>query len=386
MRPRTIFAGLAASALVVGTVTTAYASVTLDPTRPCAQPDGRVDAMAFKGGTLYIGGSFTHVKDRAGVTRTRGGLAAIDTASCDLTGWTATADANVAALVVSGTKVYVGGSFTHVNGISRNRLAALDAGSGAVLAFNPNVDKVVNGLLATSGKLYAGGEFGKVGGVSRSKLAAFDLSTENLSTAWQPKANGKVDTLAIGADGDDVYIGGSFTTLNSQGIYPYLGRVDADSGANDAGFIPTAGYPILDLEVDSRGVYAGGGGHGGHLDVYNLNGTHQQPTYQTDGNVQAVAVDGDSLFGGGHFTNYCVGNTGAGAPFICDQNLQRRKAVEISLGTGNLTSWAPAFNSPFGLLVAAVDPATHALWTGGDFTTVNSFAVAHLATFPCTGC
>ena len=74
-------------------------------------------------------------------------------------------------------------------------------------------------------------------------------------------------------------------------------------------------------------MYAGGGGHGGHLDIYNLDGTQQQPTYQADGNVQAIAVDGDSLWAGGHFTNYCVGGTGAGAPFICDVNLERRKAV-----------------------------------------------------------
>jgi hypothetical protein len=342
--------------------------------------------MDFRGSTLYIGGSFTHVKDRSGVSRVRGGLAAIDTASCDLTAWTATADANVAALAVSGGKVYVAGSFTHVGGVARNRLAALDASSAAVLAFNPNIDKPVTVLLASATKLYVGGLFNKVGGLSRSKLAAFELASENLSGPWQPKANGRVDTLALGADGEDVYIGGSFTTLNGQGIYPYLGAVDAGSGASNSNFIPTAGYPILDLQVDARGVYAGGGGHGGHLDIYNLDGTHQQPTYQVDGNVQAVAMDGNSLFAGGHFTNYCVGGTGAGAPFICDQNLERRKVFEVNLTSGNLTGWAPAFNSPFGLLVAAVDPATHALWAGGDFTTVNKQAVGHLATFPCTSC
>ena len=386
MRTRTTLACLGATALFLGTVSTAYASVSSNPTRPCAQPDGRVDAMDFRGTTLYIGGSFTHVVDRSGVSRARGGLAAINTASCDLTGWTANADANVSSLVVSGTKVYVGGSFTHINGDTRNRLAALDASTADVLAFNPNIDKPVTALVASATRLYVGGLFNRVGGVSRSKLAGFELSSENLNGAWQPKANGRVDTLALGADGEDVYVGGSFTTLNGQAIYPYLGAVDAGSGASDSSFIPSPGYPILDLQVDARGVYAGGGGHGGHLDIYNLDGSQQRPTYQTDGNVQAVAVDGDSLFGGGHFTNYCVGNTGAGAPFICDQNLERRKVFEVSLSTGQLTGWAPAFNKPFGLLVAAVDPATHTLWAGGDFTTVNKLAVAHLAAFPCTSC
>ncbi|MGV1008028.1 MAG: hypothetical protein ACOYBY_05390 [Dermatophilaceae bacterium] len=149
----------------------------------------------------------------------------------------------------------------------------------------------------------------------------------------------------------------------------------------DTGFRTGVTYPVIALAVDSRGVYGGGAGHGGHLDIWNLNGTWQQPEYQTDGNVQAVAVDGDSVYAGGHFTNYCVGNTGNGAPFICDVNAERRKLFEVSLSTGNLTSWKPALNTPYGALSAGVD-ANHRLWVGGDFTTVDGKSVNHLAVFP----
>ena len=76
--------------------------------------------------------------------------------------------------------------------------------------------------------------------------------------------------------------------------------------------------------------------------VWNPDGSLQRPVYQTDGGVQAVAVDGDSLYAGGHFTNYCLGNTGAGHPFLCSDPLRRRKAFEVSLSTGDLTPWAPA--------------------------------------------
>jgi hypothetical protein len=381
MRTRSLLTCLTASVLLVGFVSTASASVIDAPTRPCAQPDGRVDAMAIDGGTLYIGGTFTHVKDRSGVSQVRGGLAAVDTATCDLTDWTAATDGAVLDLVVSGTTVYAGGAFKHVGGLTRSRLAALDASSAAVLPFAPVFDKQVNGLLVSDTTLYVGGKFSKVGTAARSRLAAFDLATGTLSTAWQPQASDAVNTLAFAADGVDVYVGGAFTTLNGQAAYAYLGAVDAGTGASDPAFVPTPAYPILDLEADDRGVYAGGAGHGGHLDIYNLDGTQQQPTYQTDGNVQAVAFDGDSLWAGGHFTNYCVGGTGAGAPFICDVPLQRRKALEVSLSTGELTSWKPSFNKPFGVMVARADPQTHALWTGGDFTTVNGLAVAHLARF-----
>ncbi len=115
-------------------------------------------------------------------------------------------------------------------------------------------------------------------------------------------------------------------------------------------------------------MYVGQAGSGGHLLLLDQDGSLQQPVYQLDGDVQAVAVDGDSVFGGGHFTNYCVGNTGSGAPFMCDKNLPRRKVLEVSVSSGQVTSWAPTLDSPFGVLAAVVDPSTHDLWLGGDFT------------------
>lgn len=382
MRSRPLLALLATGALVLAGAAPSLASVAPSPIRPCAEPDGRVDAMAFSGTTLYIGGSFTHVKSLSGVSNVRGGLAAIDTTTCDLTAWTAPADGTVLDLVATGGTVYAAGAFKHVGGQVRSRFAALDGSTGAVLTWAPTFDKQVNGLLVSGSTLYAGGKFTKVGTTARNRLAAFDLTTGTLLSTWRPNANGDVATLAASADGTDVYVGGSFTTLNGAAQYAYLGAVDAASGSSDSTFVPAPAYPILDLEADARGVYAGGGGHGGHLDIYNLDGTPQQTTYQTDGNVQAVAVDGDSLYAGGHFTNFCVGGTGAGAPFVCDVPKTRRKAFEVQLSTGDLTSWSPAFNSPFGLLVDRVDPLTHALWVGGDFTTVNGAKVAHLAQFP----
>ena len=322
--------------MVLGTALTSYASVVASPTRPCAQPDGRVDAMAFSGSTLYLGGSFTHVKNKAGVSSVRGGLAAIDTASCDLTSWTAPTDGTVLDLVVSGTTVYVG---RRVQARRRPdphpaRCARRDVGGRPALRSRSSTSRSTPCWCPAS-TLYAGGKFTKVGAVARNRLAAFDLGTgapqrglaaERQRRRRHPRARVRTASTSTSAARSRRSTGSA--------AHAYLGAVDADSGGNDSTSSPAPAYPILDLEADARGVYAGGGGHGGHLDIYNLDGIQQQPTYQTDGNVQAVAVDGDSLWAGGHFTNFCVGGTGAGAPFICDQNLERRKALEVSLGTG----------------------------------------------------
>lgn len=381
MNLRLSLIALTSVALCVTGASSASAVVRDTAEQPCAQPDGRVSTMAVDAGTLYIGGTFTHVKDRAGVSRVRSGLAAVDVATCDLKDWTAAADGEVLALAVSGDTVYVGGAFLHVGGAVRNRLAALDSTTAELTDFSPVVNRTVRALAASNTTLYAGGDFTKVGGSARAKLAAFELGSGVLDQKWQPKAIGKVFTLTLSPDAGRVYAGGNFTALNSQAAYAFLAAVDPTTGAIDSGFQPRSRYPVLKLIADARGIYVGQAGSGGHLVVFNGDGSLQQPIYQTDGDVQALAMDGDSVFAGGHFTNYCVGNTGAGAPFQCAQNLPRHKLFEVSLASGEVTSWAPSLNSAFGALSAAVDPATHTLFVGGDFTKVNSATINHLAVF-----
>src|SRR6478672_2232251 len=380
MKRKTVLAAVAASAMLVTTAAGQATASVGRMSRICAQPNGRVTDIALSGGTAYLGGSFTGVKDLKGTTQPRNRLAAIDMKTCDLLPWNPGADADVYAVEASGNTVYVGGAFTQVGGKAHSELAAVDATTGSAMAFSPAVNKPVRSLVASAGTLYAGGDFTKVNGSSRSRLAAFSLTSGAL-TSWSPNASGAVYALAISADSASVYVGGNFTSLNGKTAYPYMGAVTTGSGATDTSFQPGAQFPILALTADSRGVYEGAGGSGGHLVIWNLDGTLQRPVYQTDGGVQGVAVDGDSLYAGGHFANYCIGNTGSGHPFLCSNPLSRRKAFEVQLSTGALTGWAPSFNSPHGVLCAVVDPVTHGLWTGGDFTKIGTKAVDHLADF-----
>ncbi|HEX5565328.1 MAG TPA: fibronectin type III domain-containing protein [Streptomyces sp.] len=379
---RAVLPLLAAGAMVLATAPAALA-VGDSPTA-CAQPDARVAAISISNGTAYIGGSFTHVKNRAGVSSPRAGLAAIDTGTCDLLPWSAAVSGDVLALQAVGNTVYVGGSFTSINGASRSGLAALDASDATLLPFSHKLDGSVHALATSGAKVYAGGDFRNVDGAGRHRLAAFSTSTGALDQGWAPDASRTVDALAMSADLGSVYVGGRFTSLNSESAPDYLASVDSDTGDLQPGFGPDLDAPVLALAADSRGVYAGTGGLGGHLAVLNLDGSLQRPVYQTDGGVQAVAVSGDSLYAGGHFTNYCVGNTGSGRPFVCDQDLPRRKVFEVSLSTGQLTGWAPALNSARGVFAAQVGPAGD-LWLGGDFTKVDALTEPHLAVFPGSG-
>lgn len=379
-RLRAGIVSLATLSLVLAGATSASA-VVQSSVPYCAKPDGRVDASVLSSGVVYIGGSFTHVTDLQGLSHPRAGLAAVDAFTCDLLPWRADANNKVFALAISGSTVYAGGTFTSVAGQSRYGLAALDATSGQVLPFSPHVSGTVRALATSGTSLYAGGSFTKVDGIARAHLAAVDARSGALSGAWTPSASGTVRALTPSAGGGRIYIGGTFTALDGKGTATYIGAVDPTSGALDPTFQPSVSFPILSLVADTRGVYAGGGGSGGHLVIWNADGSLQRPVFQTDGDVQAIAVAGDTVYGGGHFDNYCVGNTGSGAPFVCDQSLTRHKLLAVSLTTGDVTTWAPRLNSNLGVFTEAVDAPSGDLWVGGDFTTVNGAAQPHLAVF-----
>ena len=376
-----VIAGLTALGVAVGTALPAAASVGTVP-RSCAQPNGRVTSVVIDGSRTFIAGDFTSVRTPSGTSVNRQRLAAVHTATCELLSWNPSANASVEALQVVGTTVYAGGAFTSVSGAARNRLAAIDADTGQLLGFNPGMNKTVRTLAASADRLFAGGDFTAVGTATRKKLAAFSLPSGSLVSNWKPAASGAVTTLALSADASLVYVGGNFSSLAGSSNSPYLAAVRADDGSLEPGFRPRPGWPMIKVIADSQGVYGGGGGSGGHLGIWNLDGSLQRPIYQTDGGVQALVIDGGSLYAGGHFTNYCLGNTGSGSPFICTDPLPRRKLFEVSLSTGALTSWAPVLNSAHGVFSLQVDPGSGALWVGGDFTKVGSKSVSKLAVFP----
>ncbi|MGN6634483.1 MAG: PKD domain-containing protein, partial [Oryzihumus sp.] len=223
MSRRGVLATSLAATLVLAGAAAAQASVSTSPVS-CVQPDGRVSTIVISGGTAYLGGSFTHVKDKGGATVVRNRLAAVSTATCALLPWAPSADNNVLALAVRGSTVWAGGDFTHIGTTVRNHLAALDAGTGALGAFNPNVSNTVRALAVSSTTLYAGGTFTSAGGTSRGKLAAFSTADGSLA-AWKPKASGAVNALAMSADGSDVYVGGTFTAISGVGSAAYLAAV-----------------------------------------------------------------------------------------------------------------------------------------------------------------
>jgi hypothetical protein len=135
------------------------------------QPSGSVTAIAIEGDDVFLGGFFAAVDGAA-----RRGLAKVSLSTGALSPWDpnsgSTSSYRFGAFVVIGNALYVGGFFTQIGTTPRTLVAKADRNSGAVdSAFSVSVTGQFSSevALATDGAaLFVGGSFSAVNGVSRS--------------------------------------------------------------------------------------------------------------------------------------------------------------------------------------------------------------------------
>jgi hypothetical protein len=379
---------LAATAAVlltsVAAATAAVPGVTSTPVNTAAQFNGRVSALLVVNGKIYVGGQFTSALDGNGKWVPRAGLAEVDATTGTLdSAWQASANKAVSALATDGTLLFVGGSFSTLDGASRKNLGAVSLATGQPTSWTPGTpDKAVLALAVMGTRVFAGGEFQAVGGSVRSHLAAFSTGTGALDPTWRPDADGKVNGITPSAAGDQLYVGGTFKAMNGNSTFGYEAGVDTGTGSNTGWPSDHVYYQIYGFALSDGAVFGGGGGPGGHLLAWGTDGSFLTDPFQTDGGVQSLATEDGQVFGGGHYTNVCLGNTGGGHPFICSDPLSRRKMFSVDIGSLTYTDWNPEANSSQGVLAMAVVPQTGALVVGGDFTTINGLSRQHFAMFP----
>jgi hypothetical protein len=174
-----------------------------------------VYAIAVSGSTVYVSGSFTSIGRQP-----RFDLAAVDTDTGKATDFdphpygSEIGDGEVEALAVSGSTVYAGGFFDGMAGQPRPGIAALDATTGAPTSWNPEITRGVYGgavldVAVTGQTVYVGGDYNEIGGQDWGKLAALNANTGGL-LPWNPRPNCNVDTLDLASDGS-LWVGGCFT-------------------------------------------------------------------------------------------------------------------------------------------------------------------------------
>ena len=221
------------------------------------------------------------------------------------------------ALVLPSGATLIGGSFTAVNTISRNRIARLNADGSHEGSFNPGTganDFVSSMALDSTGRIFVGGGFTSFNGSQRNGIARL-TSTGSLDAAFNPGqgANGTVWTLAVQGDGK-VLIGGEFTTVGTE-ARNYIARLNVD-GTLDTTFNPGVGPNgfINAILVQADGAIVIGGEFSSVSGVarsgiarLNANGTLDgtfNPGAGADGAVYALALQGAKILVGGAFSNF----------------------------------------------------------------------------------
>ncbi|WP_375426342.1 PKD domain-containing protein, partial [uncultured Friedmanniella sp.] len=242
---------------------------------PTAQIDGVAWDQAIVGDTVYVGGQFTNVRPAgaaAGVsTSPRSNLLSynIKTGVFD-PGFAPTVNGRIRAMAVSPDKsrLYIVGSFTSVNGLSRSRVAAFNTADGSLVSsFAPVAGSDVFSIAVSNSAVYLGGYFTTMNGVARTRLAA--VSPTNGSTlAWAPTADSTVQAMTLTPDKSRLIVGGAFANLNGS-TAPGLGSLDA----SNAVLYPFAANTVIQdygtsasiwsLKADDTNIYGTGYWFGG---------------------------------------------------------------------------------------------------------------------------
>ncbi len=321
-----------------------------------------VATLQFLGNDLYAAGQFT----------TAGGVSALNIAHWNGTSWSALGSGlkgpagsrPVNALALLGSDLYATGNFTNAGGVAAGRVAKWDGGSWSSIgalnggglraisnsssiyicgSFNLAARVVGNNLIANNvirwdgadwnavaGKpgqgtytfvqalgfgndgLYAGGVFTTIGTASGSHIGRWDGTNWNaLAEGISGSFNGSSALVrAIGAQGNNVFIGGNFSIA---GTLP-VENIAYWDGAN----WQTMGYGVDNsvnvIATDSSGVYVGGiftnalNFPGAPITVNNIafwnSGSGWQPLGSGMNNtVAAIAISGGNVYAGGSFTN-----------------------------------------------------------------------------------
>jgi hypothetical protein len=415
---RTLLVALGLSVAVAAVPAVASASIALG-TVVSANPanftpnvaSGAVYKFVQVGPTMYAGGAFSSVSTPAGVspggTFARSNIVAFNASTGVISSFAPSVNGEVWALASDGTSLWIGGTFTSVNGTARRGVAKLNPATGAVdTAFNANLASgKVTELALVNGRLLAGGTF-------PGKLRALNPATGantgylNLAISGSVTSNAgpvEVYRFAVNPAGTRLVAVGNFTSVGGQTRYrAFMLTLGATATVNAWYYPPlrnlcaAASLPDYMRDVDfspdgswfafvSTGYVAQAGGVGRDLcDAaarFETNITNPvRPTwinYTGGDTLHSVAATDVAVYVQGHqrWLDNPQGRNAAGPGAVARQGIGA-----ISPSTGLALSWNPGKERGVGGKDLYVTSA--GLWVGSDTNRIGGETRRRIALMP----
>ncbi|WP_165970562.1 PKD domain-containing protein [Actinomadura sp. 6K520] len=380
--------------------------------------DGDVKSIIKIGGKIYVGGSFTQVKEPGGgkPTLTRNRLFAFDAATGAIDPNFAPSlnkgEASALLAAPDGQSLYVGGSFSEINGVRHFVLARLNAQTGApITSFNPQFDARVRDLRLAGGRLYAAGTFSTVGGAARPALAALNPQTGarddflDLDFAGTQTGDGvtQVYKMDVTPDGSKLVGIGNFSSVNGA-TRRQIVMIDLSGASAQLANWDTTRYAdqcsqsfdtyMRDVDFSPDGTFFVVTTTGAYRSPPRLCDTHarwesaatgggQQPTWvnYTGGDTSyAVEITDTAVYVGGHFR-------WANNPFAADRPgegaVAREGIAALDPASGLPFSWNPGRDKGVGVFDMLA--TAEGLYIGSDTDNVGGEWHPKLALFPLAG-
>ena len=338
------------------------------------------------GGPVFLGGELVSVNGLV-----RKGLAALDAQTgAGISSFSADTDEFVEAMVPStdGSRLYLAGQFTSVQGQTRRSVASIITATGAVdPAFSPYFNKGALSLAYAQGSLWVGGKFTKVSRVPRARAVKLDAATGAVDMAWVAnttgpsgalRSNGMVQGLEVSLDGTNVFLGGPFTSINGTTVAGGLAVVSGATGAlgpkqlgGVAGCSKVGPWiNRLYLSEDGKRLYGGDvcPDYIYQWDAVNLSST-ANPTGLIWRNLCNGGMQGRFEVNGHFYYGTHGGNKGSGGrcqAYPGGPNVVQQRYYVFDSANGTLQPDAPTFDTPMGVWSFAATSA--GLLVGGDFT------------------
>ena len=372
--------------------------------------DGRVEAIAIDGDTVFVGGTFTQIQEALdGDIIDQAYLYAYSKSTgAVIRDFDPVLDGAVRALQTTGEGrgVFAGGVFTTVNGETNRRgLVKLDDFGDRVQSFEARPDKRVYAMDRSGDKLYIGGNFTRIGQLAVEYLAAVDTETGALlpdidldfdGTFSTSSTTGfaSVDAIEVTSDDRLMVVVGNFRSIDGisrsrLALLELEGQARVSTWNTDVFDVncPSRRFPqyINGIDIAPDDSYFVTGTTGFRIvgepacdsilrfELDDLSDSNVEPTwssYTGGDSVYEVAVSEHAVYAGGHFRWL---NNGYGGDYAGPGAVARRGFAALDPLNGlPLLDWRSDRN-PRGVGVFALEVQPEGLYVGDDTDFLDGF-------------